>query len=46
MICILAGAKGCNKRAYGLGGAPVVIVHGHQRHELAEMEQWQAVEPA
>jgi hypothetical protein len=23
-----------------------VIVHGHQRHVLAEMEQWQAVEPA
>ncbi len=27
--------KGRNERAYGLGGAPVVIVHGHQRHVLA-----------
>ena len=31
----LSGAKGRNQRTYGLGGAPVVIVHGNQRHELA-----------
>ena len=31
----LSGAKGRNERTYGLGGAPVVIVHGNQRHELA-----------
>ena len=42
----LSGAKGRNQRTYGLGGAPVVIVHGHQRYVLAEMEQRQAVEPA
>jgi hypothetical protein len=30
----LAGAKGRNERTYGLGRAPVVIVHGNQRHEL------------
>ena len=31
----LSAAKGRNERTYGLGGAPVVIVHGNQRHELA-----------
>jgi hypothetical protein len=32
---VLSGTKGRNERTYGLGGAPVVIVHGNQRHELA-----------
>ena len=41
----LASTKGCNQRTYGLGGAPIVIVHGHQRQHIAQLEQWQAVEP-
>ena len=43
---VLSIVKGCDERAYGLSGTPVVIIHGHQRHVLAEMEQGQAVEPA